>query len=58
MAKISVEARSGTARFAAAVQAYTIQQAPNVVATRFPGGAVRTKFPIEQEDFSVEDSAA
>jgi hypothetical protein len=47
MAKISVELRSGTARFAVAVQAPTIQQALNVAATRFPGNAVRVKSPIE-----------
>jgi hypothetical protein len=59
MAKISVRARSGTARLAAAVQAHTIQQAPNVVvATRFPGGDVRATFPIGQGGFSVEDSVA
>jgi len=37
MAKISVELRSGTARFAVAVQAPTIQQALDVAAARFPG---------------------
>jgi hypothetical protein len=48
MAKISVELRSGTACFAVAVQAPTIQQALNVAATRFPGNAVRVKSPIER----------
>jgi hypothetical protein len=47
MAKISVELRSGTARFAVAVQAPTIQQALNIAATRFPGNAVRVKSSIE-----------
>jgi hypothetical protein len=48
MAKISVELRSGTARFAVAVQAPTIEQALNVAATRFPGNTVRVKSPIER----------
>jgi hypothetical protein len=48
MAKISVELRSGTARFAVAVQAPTIEQALNVAATQFPGSHVRVKSPIER----------
>jgi hypothetical protein len=47
MAKISVELRSGTARFAVAVQAPTIQQALSVAVTRFPGNPVRVKSSIE-----------
>jgi len=58
MARISIEVRSGTARFAAAVQAHTTQQALNIVATRFPSSVVRGKPPIEQEGFLVEDLAA
>jgi hypothetical protein len=58
MAKISIEVRSGTARFAVAVQAHTLQQAMNIVATRFPGSVVRAKSPIESEGFLVENSAA
>ena len=58
MAKISIEVRSGAARFAVGVQAPTIQQAPNIVATRFPGNVVRMKFPIDQGGSSVEDLAA
>jgi hypothetical protein len=52
MAKISVRARSGTARLAAAVQAHTIQQAPNVVvATRCPGCDVRATFRSDKGAF-------
>jgi hypothetical protein len=58
MAKIAIEVRSGTARFAVAVQAPTIQQALSIVATRYPGNAVRLKSPIDQEGSSGEDSAA
>ena len=56
MAKISIEIRSGTARFAVGVQAPTIQQALNFVATRFPGNVVRAKSPIDLEIFA-EDRA-
>jgi hypothetical protein len=45
MAKISIELRSGTACFAVAVQAPTIQQALNIAATRYPGSAIRVKSP-------------
>jgi len=57
MAKISIEMRSGTARFAVGVQAPTIQEALNYVATRFPGNVVRVKSPIDLENFT-EDCAA
>ncbi len=49
MAKISVEVRSGAARFAVRVQAPTIQQALSIVATRFPGSVARVKSPIRQQ---------
>lgn len=55
MAKISLELRSGTACFAVAVQAPTIQRALNIAATRYPGSRVRMKPPIAQTGSSVED---
>ena len=58
MAKISIEIRSGTARFAVAVLAPTVQQALNIAATRFPGSVVRVKSAVEEEGSSVDDSAA
>jgi hypothetical protein len=58
MAKISVEMRCGTARFAVAVQAPTIQQALNIAATRYPGNVVRVKSPTYREGSYVEVSAA
>jgi hypothetical protein len=58
MAKISIEVRSGTARFAVAVQAPTLQQALDIAATRFPGTAVRSKSPIDREGVLVGDRAA
>ncbi len=58
MAKISIEVRSGAACFAVGVQAPTIQQALNIIATRFPGSVPRVKSPIDLEGTSVEDLAA
>ena len=54
MATISIEVRSGAARFAVAVQARSLQQALDIVATRFPGNAVTVKPPIDQEGSSAE----
>jgi hypothetical protein len=58
MAKISIELRSGTACFAVAVQAPTIQQALNIAATRYPGSLVKMKSAIAPVGSSVEDRAA
>jgi hypothetical protein len=58
MAKISIEMRCGTARFAVAVQAPTIQQALNIAATRYPGNVVRVKSPTGQVGSAVGDRAA
>jgi hypothetical protein len=58
MAKISVEVRAGTARFAVGVQAPTTEQALNFVATRYPGSVARVRFPIDQVGSSVQDRAA
>jgi hypothetical protein len=58
MAKISVELHSGTACFAVAVQAPTIQQALNIAATRYPGSLVKMKSPIAQVGDSLQDRVA
>ena len=58
MVKVSVEVRSGSARFRVAVQAQSIRRALNLVAGRYPGGTCRVKFPIEPEGFFVEGPAA
>jgi hypothetical protein len=58
MAKISIELHSGTACFAVAIQAPTIQQALNIAATRYPGSLVRMKSPIAQVGSFVEDRVA
>jgi len=58
MVKVSIEVHSGTARFAVAIKAQSIQQALSIVAARYPSNASRVKFPIDPESFFVEDSAA
>jgi hypothetical protein len=58
MVKVSIEVRSGAARFDVAVQAESIQRAVSLVTERYPKGGVKVKFPIESESFFVEDPTA
>jgi hypothetical protein len=58
MVKISIEVRSGAARFDVAVQAESIQQAVSFVEERYSKGSCKVKFPIEQESFFVKDPRA
>jgi hypothetical protein len=58
MIKVSVEVRSGTARFRVAVQAESIRRALSLVGAKFPGRTYRVKFPIEPEGFFVEGPPA
>ena len=58
MVRVSIEVRNGTARFAVAVQAKSIQQALSIVAARYPGSVAGVKFPIAPEGFFAEDPAA
>jgi hypothetical protein len=58
MVKVSIEIRSGAARFDVAVQAESVQQAVSFAQERYPKGSVKVKFPIEPEGFFVEDPAA
>jgi hypothetical protein len=58
MVKVSIEVHDGTARFAVAVLAKSIQQALSIVATQYPGSVAKVKYPINPEGFFVEDSAA
>jgi hypothetical protein len=55
MVKVSMEVRSGAARFDVGVQAESIQRAMSLVKERFPKGSVKVKFPIEPESFFVQD---
>jgi hypothetical protein len=56
--KVSIEVHDGTARFAVAVQAKSIQQALSIVAARYPGSVARVKFPINPEGFFAKNPAA
>ena len=56
MVKVSVEVRSGSARFWVSVLAQSIQQAASIVSGWYPDRDVRMKFPIDPEGFFVEDS--
>lgn len=56
MIKISVQVRSGTARFGVMVQAESIERALEFVARQNPGKECEVSFPIDPETFFVEDS--
>ena len=58
MVKISIEVRSGAARFDVAVQAESIQRAVSLVKERYTKGSVKVRFPIEPESFLVDDPTA
>ena len=58
MVKVSIEVHSGTARFAVALKAQSIQQALSIVAARHPSSTARVRFPIDPESFFVEGFAA
>ena len=58
MIRISVQVRSGTARFRVAVQAESIERAVESVGRQYPGKVCKVTFPIDPETFFVEDSVA
>ena len=58
MVKVSVEVRSGAARFRVGVQAPSIRDALGVMGRRYPRGEVRVAFLIEPEDFLVREPSA
>ena len=58
MVRVSIEVRSGAARFDVAVQAESIQRALRIVGAHHPGSDVRIRFPIDPEVFFVEDPAS
>ena len=58
MVKVSIEVHSGTARFAVAIKAQSIQHALSIAAARYPSSVIKVKFPIDPESFFLEDSAA
>jgi hypothetical protein len=51
--RISVEVRSGTARFRVGLQAKCFTKALGVVGGSYPHGVVEVAFPIEPEGFFV-----
>jgi hypothetical protein len=55
MVRLSVEVRSGTARFRVGVQAQSIRKALSVVGGWYPRGVVEVAFPIEPEGFFVRE---
>jgi len=55
MIRISVEVRSGTARFRVGVQAQSTRKALAVVASGHPRGEARILVPIEPEGFFVRE---
>ena len=55
MVRISVEVRSGTARFRVGVQAQSVRKALGVVGGRYPHGVVEVVFPIEPAEFFVNE---
>jgi hypothetical protein len=57
MVKVSVEVRSGTARFRVGVQARSIREALDLVSKRYQRGVTNVVFPIEPESFFVRESS-
>jgi len=58
MVKVSIEVRDSTAHFMVRVQAQNIEQAVIIVRARYPSSVVKVNFPINPENFFVEDIAA
>jgi hypothetical protein len=58
MVKVSVEVKSGAARFSVAVRAESIRRALDLAGQQYPGAGIGVRFPIEPEGFFVEDAAA
>jgi len=58
MVKVSIEVRSGAARFRVGVRAESIDRAMSLVEKSFPGRNVKVYFPIDPEGFFSEGSAA
>ena len=57
MVKVSIEVRSGAARFRVGVRAESIERAVSLMEKRFPGRNVQVSFPIDPEVFFGEGSA-
>ena len=57
MVNVSIEVRSGAARFDVGVRAESIERALSLVGDNYPGCAVRVRFPIDPEGFFKKDPA-
>ena len=57
MIRVSVEMRSGSARFRVSVRAENDRRALGLVDGRYPRGEVRVGFPVEPEGFLVSESS-
>ncbi len=55
MIRISIEVRSGTARFKVSAQAESIEGALEIAKRCNPGKECKVVFPIDPEGFFVED---
>jgi len=55
MIKISIEVRSGTARFKVSAQAESIEGALEIAKRYNPGKECKVVFPIDPKGFFVED---
>ena len=58
MIRISVQVSSGAARFKVGVAAESIERALEIVAKQNPSKECVVTFPIDPENFFVEDSVA
>lgn len=55
MIKVSLDVHEGTAPFRVAAQAESISTAVSIVKRRCPGRQVRVVFPIDSDEFFIED---
>ena len=58
MVRVSIEVRSGVARFRVGIQSSSIQRAVSLAQTLYSASDVRVIFPIDPEGFFVEDVLA
>jgi len=57
MIRVSMEVREGAALSRTTVQAESIREAVSITRRRYPGRDVRVIFPIDAEDFFIDDPA-
>jgi hypothetical protein len=55
MIKVSLEVHEGAAPYRIVAQAENISQAVSIVKRRYPDHEVRVVFPIDSEEFFIED---